>query len=163
MVQKRGKPDQQDSLRSRRVCFKRRRQGSARLQRQGNGAQTLTNGKQQHQEPQILGSQGPHVQLPLQNNNNGGKKALTLGHQILDLLHNDFICCCQQLVLPVFTPRGVIFRSGVARVPEEVSESPVLPRVQESAETVGKTSLHQDAAPSLDRVTFSRENTQKPH
>lgn len=62
-------------------------------------------------------------------------KALTLGHQVLDLLHDDFICCCQQLVLPIFAPRGVIFGGGVARVPEEVSESPVPPRVQESAET----------------------------
>lgn len=91
-------------------------------------------------------------------------KALTRGHQVLDLVHDDFICRCQQLVLPVFAPRGVIFRSGVARVPEEVSESPVPPRVQEPAETAAGRLLTPDAAPSLDvRVTFRRENPQKPH
>lgn len=68
-------------------------------------------------------------QLPLQGDDSDNSQALTLGHQIFDLLGDHIICCCQQLIFAIFTPRGITVRKGVARVSEEVSKSAVLPRV----------------------------------
>lgn len=68
-------------------------------------------------------------QLPPHGDSGGSSQALTLGHQILDLFSDHLIGSGQQLVLPIFAPRGITVRKGTARVSKEVSESAVLPRV----------------------------------
>lgn len=68
-------------------------------------------------------------QFPPHGDSSDNSQTLTLGHQILDLLSDHLVCGCQQLVFPIFTPRGVTVGERIARVSEEVSKSAVLPRV----------------------------------
>lgn len=146
MVQKRGKQGRRDTLRSRRVFAKAAGEQRPMLRHQARSARTGGNdlkkgtrdASRQWREPPGLPSESlkdpafedPHVQLCLQTTmEKKKKKAVTLGHQILNLFDDDFVGCCEQLIFSVFTPRGIKFRWRVAGVPEEVPKSAILPRI----------------------------------